>query len=120
MTRRHAAWVAGIALAMAALSGCESSPDTPDIAGVWIADDGSGTKTIGADGRCTGMYYNSGAPLDIGGGMTCTLGSTASASGTYTLVVEQPPNQATYAVTFDDADTMRFTSGGTTITLQRQ
>ena len=101
------------------IAGCGGS-GSPTIAGVWQADDGSGTKTIGDDGTCSGMYYNQGEPLDIGGGMTCTLGSK-STDDSYTLVVEQPPNQTSYEATFPDEDTMTLSQSGTVVvTLSRQ
>ena len=75
----------------------------------------------GPTGRCTGMIYSQGRPLAIGGGMYCTLGEKAS-DGTYTLVVQQPPNEQTYRVRFEGQDTaVLLTRGGETIvTLERQ
>lgn len=100
------------------LTGCTSEPS---LVGMWQPDDGSGMKTVAEDGRCTGMIYNQGRPLDIGGGMYCTLGEKAS-DGTYTLVVQQPPNEQTYRVRFEGQDTaVLLTRGGETIvTLERQ
>lgn len=88
-----------------ALSACGSS-GTPSITGVWEADDGTALKTINADGSCSGMYYNNGKPLDIGGRATCTLSQGQNSSGGYTMIVRQPPNERTYSVKFLDDDTM--------------
>ena len=85
-----------------ALTACGS---TPKIAGNWITD----------DGRCQGMYYNGTTPLDIGGGMTCSLGSKKDTNGRYALVVSQPPNQASYSVEFTGSDTAVVYSGSTKI-----
>jgi hypothetical protein len=65
------------------------------------------------------MYWNNGTPLDIGGPMHCTLGSHQASDGSYLLVVQQPPNQASYAVTFH-GDNFTLISGGVSITLTRQ
>jgi uncharacterized protein (DUF2147 family) len=113
--KTHGLLAVGVTLAaVASLAAC--SGGAPNPAGVWTASDGSGTKTINDDGACTGMYYDAGQPLDIGGGMTCTFGSEQSADGTYTLVVDQPPNSATYRVQFDGDDTLSLLgSGGSTI-----
>jgi uncharacterized protein (DUF2147 family) len=115
-SRRRRAITGAPLLLVLSLAACSDSP--PDIAGVWQADDGSGTKTIGDDGRCSGMYYNGSEPLDIGGGMTCTLGDKADADGRYTLVVRQPPNERTYTVEFPDDDTMVLTDVDVTLTRQ--
>lgn len=65
------------------------------------------------------MYYNGTTPLDIGGGMTCTL-SDSESGGYYQMVVSQPPNQITYQVKFS-GDSMTLVSGGQEIvTLTRQ
>jgi hypothetical protein len=94
--------------------------EEPDFTGVWQPDDGSGVKTIEASGACSGMYYNQGEPLDIGGSMSCTF-SDGAADGSYQLVVRQPPNQTSYDVEMPDADTMELSSGGSVIvTLTRQ
>lgn len=85
------------------------SPDG-DPVGVWIAPDGS-TAFILANGVCSGMYYNGGAPLDIGGGMTCAYSGN-------TLVVSQPPNQISYKVLYS-GDTMTITNGSMSITFTR-
>jgi len=89
------------------LSACSSEPD---VVGVWIAPDGT-SAFINEDGSCAGMYYNNGQPLDIGGPMTCAFSGS-------TLVVLQPPNQATYDVSLS-GDSMILTSGGTNITFTR-
>lgn len=96
------------------LVGCSAAPT---LDGVWSTSLG-GTATVNENGACTGMYFDNGRALDIGGPESCTLGSKSD-DGTYTLVVEQPPNQATYHVRFD-GDTMTFDSGGTSIVLKRQ
>ncbi|MFE6766444.1 hypothetical protein [Streptomyces sp. NPDC057689] len=72
--------------------------------GNWKASGSSSPQTFGEDGRCSGFYYANGAPLDIGGPMTCTISSSADADDRYTLVVTQSPNQATYKVAFNTAD----------------
>jgi len=97
------------------LTGCGE----PEFTGVWKPDDGSGLKTIADGGQCSGMYYNNGKPLDIGGTMTCTFSS--GSDGAYVLVVRQPPNERSYTVEFPDDDTMVLRSGDTTVvTLTRQ
>lgn len=108
--------IAAIALSLAA---CSSGP--PDMAGNWKANDGSPMKVISSNGPCTGMYYNAGKPLDIGGGMSCSLSQKKDSSGRYSLVVTQPPNQATYAVSFDGNDKATVYDGSTPIyTMTRQ
>lgn len=89
---------------------------------MWQSDDGSGIKTVNSDGSCSGMYYNNGKPLDIGGGMSCVLGEKPQDDGTYVLVVRQPPNERTYNVRFEDADTavLMSSSGSVIVTLTRQ
>lgn len=106
-------------LALPFLTACGSS--SADITGVWQPDDGSGIKTVNADGSCTGMYYDQGQPLDIGGGMSCALGEKDQ-GGEYLLVVRQPPNERTYRVRFDGSDTavLMDNSGNTIVTLTRQ
>ncbi|TFD13138.1 hypothetical protein [Cryobacterium sp. TMT4-10] len=98
------------------LTGCTS---TPTITGMWTASDGSATKIVNDDGSCSGMYYNGTTPLDIGGGMTCTLSDTKS-NGFYTLVVSQPPNQASYQVRFDGDDMVMSSGGVDIVTLTKQ
>lgn len=107
------------AVASASLSACSAS--RPDLTGLWQADDGSGLKTVEADGRCTGMYYYRGSPLDIGGVMTCTLGDRAQ-DGDYLLVVRQPPNETTYRLRFegDDSAVLLDGSGAKIVALTRQ
>ena len=122
-TRHTAPRLVGVTIALAAtatLAACGSS--TPDPTGVWSASDGSATKTIGSNGACSGMYYNAGKPLDIGGPMTCTMSNQKGADGSYTMVVSQPPNQTTYKVTFSGKSTMTVAdaSGRTIVTLTRQ
>lgn len=95
------------------------SVDPSAIVGTWSASDGSATKVIDGSGRCSGMYWNNGTPLDIGGPMQCTLGSQQASDGSYALVVQQPPNQATYIVTFHRGN-FTLVSGGVAITLTRQ
>lgn len=111
--------LAGALMLAAGLAGCGGG--APSLVGVWQADDGSGLKTVNDDGSCTGMYYNGGSPLDIGGGMTCQLGEKSS-DGTYLLVVRQPPNERSYAVRFDGNDTavLLGSSGDAIVTLERQ
>lgn len=99
------------------LAGCST---TPSIEGVWQPDDGTGVKTIRADGTCSGMYYNQGRPLDIGNVATCQLSSSPGDDGSYTLVVEQAPNQASYGVRFNGDDQMTVDFGGTSVRLDRQ
>lgn len=108
----------GICGAALLLASCAGGP--PEIAGVWQPDDGSGMKTVNEDGSCSGMYYNRGEPLDIGGGMMCTLGDAKSSDGSYTLVVEQPPNSARYSVTFQGDNTLVIDTGPKKVTLTRQ
>ena len=107
--------VAAAIAATSSLTGCASAPS---LEGLWSASDGSSTKVIQSDGSCSGMYYNGGAVLDIGGPESCVLGSRQD-DGTYPLVVSQPPNQTTYSVRFD-GDTMTFSSGGRRIVLTKQ
>lgn len=107
----------GVLLSLLLLAGCGGGP--PALAGVWQPDDGSAVKTILEDGTCSGMYYADGRPLDIGGSATCVLGSEGAGGG-YPLVVEQPPNRASYDVTFDGEDTMVLDTGAGTVTLTRR
>lgn len=95
------------------------SVEASAIIGVWSASDGSGTKVIDGSGQCSGMYWNNGSPLDIGGPMRCALGSQQASDGSYTLVVQQPPNQASYPVTFH-GNSFTLVSGGVSIVLTRQ
>jgi len=89
------------------------------IVGVWSASDGSGTNVIDGSGQCSGMYWNNGKPLDIGGPMRCTLGAQQASDGSYVLVVQQPPNQASYPVTFH-GNSFTLISGNVSITLTRR
>lgn len=108
-------------IAFAALFGLTACGSEPSLVGMWEADDGTGIKTIAEDGRCSGMYYNQGKPLDIGGGMLCTLGEKTD-DGTYLLLVQQPPNERTYQVQFkgDDTAVLMSKSGEPIVTLIRQ
>lgn len=119
MLKRMGRFATGATAIIALLTGCAGG--TPDISGMWVPDDGSGIKTINSDGTCSGMFYNNGQPLDIGGGMACTLSETET-DGFYTLVVRQPPNEATYRVSFDgdDAMTMHTSVDQPIVTLTRQ
>lgn len=110
-----------LVLGIAGLTGC-GSQGAPDHTGMWRASDGSGIKTLGAGGDCTGMYYSNGQSLDIGTGMTCRLSDEADENGNYLMLVRQPPNERTYRVSFPDNDTMVLhESSGTVITtLSRQ
>ncbi|TAJ47297.1 MAG: hypothetical protein EPO52_12405 [Herbiconiux sp.] len=77
------------------LAGCSGASGSP--VGVWVAPDGT-SATIDENGACTNMYWTQGQSLDIGGGMTCSFSGD-------TLVVNQPPNTATYSYSID-GDTM--------------
>ncbi|VXC14978.1 conserved exported hypothetical protein [Arthrobacter sp. 9AX] len=83
------------------LASCSSAPD---ITGNWSADDGTGTKVINEAGACRGMLYSGGKPLDIGGGMSCSLSEKEGPNGRYSLIVTQPPNEASYQVQFEGND----------------
>lgn len=108
---------AGSLVLLAALSACGSDDD---IVGVWEPDDGTGAKTINGDGSCSGMFYNSGRPLDIGGPMTCSL-SAEESGGLHTLVVRQEPNQQELGIEFVDADTVEVYEGTTRLfTMKRR
>lgn len=93
--------------------------DSDAIVGVWSPSDDSGLKIIDGNGACSGMYYNNGSPLDIGGPMSCALGSQQSSDGSYLLVVTQAPNQASYPVLFA-GDSFTLYSGNQVITMTRQ
>ncbi|MFJ4899976.1 MULTISPECIES: hypothetical protein [unclassified Streptomyces] len=90
--------------AFTASSGGEEKSGSAAMVGNWKTSGSSSPKVFGEDGRCSGFYYDNGAPLDIGGPMTCTMSSTPDADDRYTLVVTQSPNEATYKVAFDTAD----------------
>lgn len=80
-------------------------------------------KVIMSDGRCSGMYYTGpGSPLDIGGGMSCSMSSEEDSRGRYSLVVTQPPNQQTLRLAFDGNDevTVYDGSGDRLFTMTRQ
>lgn len=105
---------AGAAMVLAvSMSACSS---TPSLVGNWSPDDGSGVKVVTAEGPCQGMYYNGGKPLDIGGGMSCSVASEKGSDGRYSLVVSQPPNQASYSLDFTSKDAVTvYDSSGTAI-----
>jgi hypothetical protein len=94
----------------------------PSLVGNWRADDGSGTKVIMENGRCSGMFYSHGEPLDIGGPMSCSMSSKKSGNGRYSLVVTQPPNQATFSIEFDGDDkaTVYDSAGNRLYTMTRR
>ncbi|HEY9327516.1 MAG TPA: hypothetical protein VIS09_04645 [Streptomyces sp.] len=94
----------GIRALTASSGGDEGKARSAVMVGTWKTLGSSSPKVFGEDGRCSGFYYNNGAPLDIGGPMTCTVSSTPDADDRYTLVVTQSPNQATYKVAFDTPD----------------
>jgi len=102
---------AGFAIIAAVLTGCGG---TPELTGNWAPDDGTGTKVISENGACEGMFYSGTKPLDIGGGMSCSLSDKKNSKDRYSLVVSQPPNKASYEVQFngDDGATV-FDSSGT-------
>ena len=89
-------------LVASALSKPNISNDT--MVGTWASSDGTGTKIFTGKGPCDGFYYNNGAPLDIGGPMTCALSSKPDAQGFYSLTVSQAPNQSSYKIQFDSVD----------------
>jgi len=84
-----------------------------------VPSDGTGLKIIDGNGACSGMYYNNGSPLDIGGPMSCALGSQRRSDGSYLLVVTQAPNQASYPVVFD-GNSFTLYSGNQAITMTQQ
>ena len=100
------------------LTGCGG---TPELTGNWTADDGTGTKVINEAGACRGMFYTGGKPLDIGGGMSCSLSDKKGANGRYSLVVSQPPNEASYQVEFSgkDSATVYDVSGARLFSMKR-
>lgn len=91
-----------------ALTGCGGAPD---LTGNWLADDGTGTKVINEAGACRGMFYTGGKPLDIGGGMSCSLSDKKGSNGRYSLIVSQPPNEASYQVEFHGNDSAMVYDG---------
>lgn len=100
------------------LAGCGSAPE---LTGNWSADDGTGTKVINEAGACRGMFYSGGKPLDIGGGMSCSLSDKKGSDGRYSLVVSQPPNEASYQVEFngDDSATVYDKSGARLYSMEK-
>jgi hypothetical protein len=103
--------VTGFATMAAVLTGCGG---TPDLTGNWTPDDGTGTKVISKSGACEGMFYSGTKPLDIGGGMSCSLSDKKNPQDRYSLVVSQPPNRASYEVQFNgEDDATVFDSSGT-------
>jgi hypothetical protein len=84
--------------------GGSSSADASTVVGNWTASDGTGNKSFNSDGRCDGVFYNEGKPLDIGGPMSCSLSTKPDSDGLYTLLVTQSMNKATYKVRFDSTD----------------
>ncbi|MFC9352887.1 hypothetical protein [Arthrobacter sp. NPDC057013] len=90
------------------LTGCSGAPE---LTGHWSADDGTGTKVINDAGACRGMFYSGGKPLDIGGGMSCSLSDKKGSNGHYSLVVTQPPNEASYQVEFNGNDSATVYDG---------
>ena len=93
----------------ASLVGCSGS--SQGVVGNWTAPDGS-SSYIADNGQCSGMYWQNGQPLDIGGPETCSYSGS-------TLIVEQPPNKITYSVKLS-GDTMTLTQGSQTLTFKRQ
>lgn len=57
------------------------------------------------------VYTAAGDTLDIGGPMTCQLGTEADANGRYLLVVKQSMNTAQFRVEFEGASTMKLYNG---------
>lgn len=100
------------------LAGCGS---TPELTGNWSPDDGTGTKVINETGACRGMFYSGGKPLDIGGGMSCSLSDKKGSNDRYSLVVSQPPNEASYEVEFNgnDSATVYDMSGARLYSIER-
>lgn len=98
-------------ITMSALTGCGAAPD---LTGNWTADDGTQTKVINEAGACRGMFYSNGKPLDIGGGMSCSLSEKKNSNGRYSLIVSQPPNEASYEIEFDGNDAATVYDGSGT------
>lgn len=94
----------------------------PSLVGNWSADDGTGTKVIMSNGMCSGMFYNGGEPLDIGGPMTCSFSTNKSGNGRYALVVTQSMNQTTQYVAFDGKNKAKVydSAGNLLFTMTRQ
>lgn len=86
-----------------------------------MVDDGTGMKVITSNGACSGIYYSGGEPLDIGGPMSCSLGSEKDANGRYSLVVTQTPNQQTLKLSFTgDEEVAVYSAGDPPITMTRR
>lgn len=103
---------------MVSLTACGGPPS---LVGNWMADDGTGMKVIRSNGACSGMYYSRGEPLDIGGPMSCSIGTKKDGNGRYSLVVTQPPNEQTLKFSFSGDDEVAVYSGGDLIfTMTRQ
>ncbi|MFG2595786.1 hypothetical protein [Streptomyces sp. NPDC048462] len=91
----------------------EEAPGSSAMVGTWKAAGSADPMVFGQDGTCSGFYYDNGAPLDIGGPMTCSISSTADEDGRYAFVVTQSPNKATYRVGFvNDARAVVYSSTG--------
>lgn len=94
------------------VSACSQAPDPTDIVGLWQADNGDLIE-VGANGACNGLIYNHGEQLDIGGPMTCQIGSNPDSDGRYLLLVVQKPNEKQLLVEFVDDDHVQlYTSSG--------
>lgn len=106
-------------LALLVLTACGGPPS---LVGNWSADDGTGTKVVMSNGMCSGMYYNRGEPLDIGGPMSCSFSTNKSSNGRYALVVTQSMNQTTQYVQFDGKNKARVydSSGNLLFMMTRQ
>ena len=110
MKQKFALLATAAALSITGL--CTScSGASPSVAGNWMAPDGS-SAFISQDGTCSGMYWQNGKLLDIGGPETCSYSEN-------TLTVTQPPNKITYSVRFS-GDTMTLIAGTETLTFTRQ
>lgn len=104
---------AACVLAVAGLGtgGCAGgSEQTDDIVGNWLAEDGS-VKTIDGTGACTGMYFDNGRPLDIGGPMRCTFSEETGENDRHVMVVTQGSNQQTLRLEFLAPDAVMVFDG---------
>ena len=110
-----------VLLFVAAVTTLTACGGTPSIVGNWRADDGTGTKVITSNGACSGMFYNQGEPLDIGGPMSCSMSESKSSNGRYAMVVTQFMNQTTQYIEFDGSDTAKVydSAGNLLFTLTR-